>query len=194
MSLVLKVLSVAVILVMPAPLAAAFSTRSYSAIKLAALSKLKANQFIYTQLEDENVNDTERKQDNLQHLLTTIEKAAYSAGEITVRTAGKIAIQYTKSNIRDLVTESDVQCQELIKEIISEEFPNDIFLGEEDVDLSDNGSVEALKKALGDTGLDDDCLLFVVVSYKCLCSFWNILKLANISDNCQIYRIRLMER
>ncbi|KAL7483989.1 hypothetical protein ACHAW6_009637 [Cyclotella cf. meneghiniana] len=124
--------------------------------------------YIYTQLDD-NVGNLPCRRD-LQHVLATIEKAAYSAGEVTLATAGKIAIKATKANIRDLVTESDFQCQALIKEIIMSEFPGDFFLGEEDVDMRDVGgkemtTSESLTKALGvaipkDDG--DDCLLFVV--------------------------------
>ena len=87
----------------------------------------------------------------------------------------------TKSNIRDLVTESDLECQRIIKEIVMGEFPQDVFLGEEDVDLSissdnssgeedEDGSVKssnALGRALGVVGGGNDKgdrLLFIVVS------------------------------
>ena len=69
--------------------------------------------------------------------------------------------------MRDLVTESDVKCQEVIKEIITKEFPNDKFMGEEDVDLSDDGSAVALRRAIGN--VEDDCLLFIVV--RCSLSY-----------------------
>lgn len=104
-----------------------------------------------------------------------MEKAAYSAGEVTLATAGKIAVKATKANVRDLVTESDVQCQTLIKEIIMSEFPEDFFLGEEDIDTwgveGDMATSEALTKALGIATQKDgggDRLLFVVVSLLCL--------------------------
>ncbi len=77
----------------------------------------------------------------------------------------------TKTNSRDLVTESDIECQKIIKEVILGEFPMDVFLGEEDVDLSSgNGSESssgALRSALGLVagGEDDDKLLFVVVIF-----------------------------
>jgi hypothetical protein len=130
--------------------------------------------YIYTQLNG-NVGNLPYRRD-LQHVLTTMEKAAYSAGEVTLATAGKIAVKATKANVRDLVTESDVQCQTLIKEIIMSEFPGDYFLGEEDIDTwgvgGDMATSEALTKALGiatqkDGG--DDRVLFVVVSLLCLC-------------------------
>lgn len=101
-------------------------------------------------------------------MLTTIESAAYAAGEIALQTSGKISIKSTKTNIRDLVTESDVKCQEVIKEIITKEFPSDKFLGEEDVDLSGDGSVVALRRAIGN--VEDDCLLFIVVRHTMIYS------------------------
>ena len=104
---------------------------------------------------------------DLKHVLQTIERAAYSAGEIALSTAGKIAIKSTKANARDLVTESDVECQQLIKEMILKEFPDDVFLGEEGIDLSGDSSAassDALRDAMGIAGRSDskDRLLFVV--------------------------------
>ena len=123
-----------------------------------------SNAYIYTQLDEETTSPPTKR--NLQRILRTIEYAAYEAGEITLATSGKISIQNTKANVRDLVTESDIQCQSLIKEIITKEFPNDLFLGEEDVCPGDVASSEALRDALSGNGasVDEDCLLFVVVS------------------------------
>ena len=74
-----------------------------------------------------------RRARDLQHILHTIEKAAYTAGQtVALVTAGQIDIKATKANTRDLVTESDVKCQRVIREIIRDEFPMDLFLGEED--------------------------------------------------------------
>ncbi|EED95586.1 predicted protein, partial [Thalassiosira pseudonana CCMP1335] len=87
---------------------------------------------------------------DLQHVLTTIETAAYQAGQLALQTAGKIAIKSTKANIRDLVTESDLACQVVIRDTIMKEFRNDVFLGEEDVETGDLASSEALRMALGD--------------------------------------------
>ena len=82
----------------------------------------------------------------------------------------------TKANVRDLVTESDVECQRLIRDIILKEFPEDVFWGEEDVDVNSLGggaTSDVLKEALrmsGGHGLEsgiggsEDRLLFVVVS------------------------------
>mmetsp|Transcript_37217 Transcript_37217/g.63317 ORF Transcript_37217/g.63317 Transcript_37217/m.63317 type:complete len:429 (-) Transcript_37217:26-1312(-) len=125
--------------------------------------------FIYTCLDkDDDSSSNNSSGRDLQHVLRTIEKAAYFAGQIALSTAGKIAVKSTKANARDLVTESDMECQSLIKAMILKEFPDDVFLGEEDIDLSgqdsSSASSEALKEALGITekaGVDDR-LLFVV--------------------------------
>lgn len=126
--------------------------------------------FIYTNLDDVGgiTPDIGCKRD-LVHVLYTMEKAAYSAGQIALSTAGKIAIKGTKANAKDLVTESDVACQKLIEEIMLKNFPNDMFLGEESVDLSggdaSGASSDALKKALGIAeggDVRDNRLLYVV--------------------------------
>ena len=112
----------------------------------------------------------------MKKILHTIEKAAYSAGEIALSTAGKIAVQDTKANAKDLVTESDVKCKQLIKDIILNDFPNDVFLGEEGIDLSgdsSSASSDALKEALGFAGESSDRLLFVVVSIHQISFFLN---------------------
>ncbi|KAK1737717.1 inositol-1-monophosphatase [Skeletonema marinoi] len=101
----------------------------------------ESESYIYTTLDDEiTTTTTTTTSRNLQHTLHTIEYAAYTAGKVALSTSGQIAVKSTKANIRDLVTESDVKCQQLIREIIEEEFPQDAFLGEEDVDLSGDSS------------------------------------------------------
>ena len=133
--------------------------------------------YTYTSLDDVDIDSTNNIysiscQRDLQQVLHTIESSAYAAGEIALSTAGKIAIKDTKANARDLVTESDVKCQALIREIISNEFPNDVFLGEEGIDLSGDSSIassDALKAALGiasalaeeDATQQQDKLLFI---------------------------------
>lgn len=109
------------------------------------------NNFTYTTLDDDSIDSSSSSfttSRNLQHTLHIIEYAAYTAGQIALNTAGQIAIKSTKANLRDLVTESDVKCQQLIRDIIRKEFPNDLFLGEEDVDLSLDSSVGASRDAL----------------------------------------------
>lgn len=84
----------------------------------------------------------------MNEILEVAEKAARRAGQIMLTTSGKISDIKTKSNAADLVTESDIQCQSLIKEIILKHFPNDSFLGEEDVDAGSVASVNALEGML----------------------------------------------
>ena len=144
----------------------------------------KEDTYTYTQIDSNNDNssiDATNCHRDLEHVLHIIERAAYLAGEIALSTAGKIAVKDTKANTRDLVTESDVACQNLIKEIILKEFPiNDVFLGEEGIDLSGDSSAassDALKEALGilqseDDNAEEDRLLFVVDPIgKLLCCY-----------------------
>lgn len=112
----------------------------------AALSLLKSTstntamaadtpEFIYTILDNDFHSDNNQiaTRHNVQQILSTIEYAAYTASRIAISTSGIIDIQRTKANTRDLVTESDIQCQNVIREIIMKEFPTALFLGEEDV-------------------------------------------------------------
>eukprot|EP00985_Skeletonema_marinoi_P006245 scaffold2709_cov215-Skeletonema_marinoi.AAC.6 len=123
----------------------------------------ESESYIYTTLDDSiNTTSTTTTSRNLQQVLHTIEYAAYTAGKVALSTSGQIAIKSTKANIRDLVTESDVKCQQLIREIIEEEFPHDAFLGEEDVDLSgdcsaaSSAALDAVLSGGGSLSLDDD--------------------------------------
>lgn len=100
-----------------------------------------------------NNKNTER---NLQSVLHTAEKAAHKAGEIMVQTSGKISISKTKANAADLVTESDLECQRIIKEIVKSECPEDYFLGEEDVEAGSFASSTALENALRRSPSDED--------------------------------------
>jgi myo-inositol-1(or 4)-monophosphatase len=94
-------------------------------------------EFIYTVLDNNDINSNDNNQissrHNVQHILSTIEHAAYTASSIAISTSGIIDIQRTKANTRDLVTDSDIQCQNVIRGIIMKEFPTALFLGEEDV-------------------------------------------------------------
>lgn len=131
--------------------------------------RLFSSTFIPTQLDAiESTCEIATKRD-LSKVLHTIEKAAQQAGELALQTAGKIAVKSTKTNSRDLVTESDLECQRIIREVILGEFPTDVFLGEEDVNLSTGSGSESSSSALrGALGLvereeNDDKLLFIVV-------------------------------
>ena len=89
---------------------------------------------------------------DLEAMLRVAEEAALRAGEIMQRTSGKISVSETKANRRDLVTQSDIDCQRTIKEIISNAYPNDRFLGEEDVQAGSEASVLALEESLRSSG------------------------------------------
>ena len=65
-----------------------------------------------------------------------------------IQTSGKIAVSKTKMNASDLVTESDIECQRIVKETIQTQFPWDGFLGEEDVGAGSMASSDALQQAL----------------------------------------------
>lgn len=118
---------------------------------------IASSNFMYTTLDEIDPSSTHNHPTsrNLQQVLHTIEHAAQLAGKIALSTAGQIAIASTKANTRDLVTESDVRCQQLIKDVIRERFPRDAFLGEEDVDLSGDSS-ESSRAALERVLLGDD--------------------------------------
>jgi myo-inositol-1(or 4)-monophosphatase len=97
---------------------------------------------------------------DMQKVIETAEEAAIQAGIIMQQTCGKIAVSSTKMNAADLVTESDVQCQQVIEGVIHEAFPQDAFLGEENVDAGSLASSSALANALlvnpNDNGNDND--------------------------------------
>lgn len=125
----------------------------------------------YTTLEDDRCHDHQRRaQRDVQHVLRTMERAAYLAGDVALSTSGSIEVRNTKANSRDLVTRSDLECQRLIQDVIMKEFPNDEFWGEEDIDddISGSGSsivdsdtfIESLD--ITDESSNEDRLLFIV--------------------------------
>ena len=85
---------------------------------------------------------------SLHDIVLTAERAARHAGTIIRATSGNIDVSSTKANHKDLVTASDVQCQNDIEDIIRGAYPNDVFLGEEQVDCGSSASVTALQSAL----------------------------------------------
>jgi len=108
---------------------------------------------------------------DMQKVIRAAEEAALKAGELMRATSGNIAVSKTKMNAADLVTESDLECQRIIKEIIETSFPSDDFLGEEDVDAGSLASSKALYNAIGigiGIGIDnesednDEKLLWIV--------------------------------
>ena len=103
----------------------------------------------------------------MQKVIRTAEEAALKAGELMRATSGNIAVSKTKMNVADLVTESDLECQRIIKELIQINFPADDFLGEEDVDAGSLASSKALYNAIANESKDDhdhdhDNLLWIV--------------------------------
>jgi hypothetical protein len=132
--------------------------------------------------DDRRASLRRRRRRDMQLVLRTMERAAYLAGEVALSTSGKIDVRSTKANSRDLVTRSDLECQRLVREIVTTECPNDVFLGEEDIDDlrrcdDDDAGVgggsggssivnsDALRKSLDIAGGfgDEDRLLFIVV-------------------------------
>ena len=149
----------------------------------------QSSTYSYTRLDDDDNGDDHRDTNasyivgrDMQHILEVMEKAAYLAGEITRTTSGRIAVQMTKANERDLVTQSDLQCQRLIREVLSKEFPGVVFLGEEAEDDEGDDTVttqttipssDVLKNSLNNIGQQEDGgnegrLLFVVVRVQLL--------------------------
>jgi myo-inositol-1(or 4)-monophosphatase len=65
-------------------------------------------------------------------------EAAEKAGEIMDRYAGGEAeIEGEKATVGDIYTEADLKCQEVIVEMITEAFPDDSFLAEEDLEYNE---------------------------------------------------------
>lgn len=98
-----------------------------------------------------------------QHVRLIAEDAARHAGVIMKQTTGRISVMDTKANVKDLVTESDVACQQIIQQIVESVYPDSIFLGEEDVASGREASVTALEQAIatGNSG-DAERLVWIV--------------------------------
>jgi myo-inositol-1(or 4)-monophosphatase len=65
-------------------------------------------------------------------------EAAEKAGEIMDKYAGGEAeIEGEKATVGDIYTEADLKCQEVIVETITEAFPDDSFLAEEDLEYNE---------------------------------------------------------
>ena len=71
------------------------------------------------------------------------------------RTSGRISVASTKANAADIVTSADIECQKTIEAVVRREFPNDVFLGEEDVGVGSLASADALRGALKDVSVGD---------------------------------------
>lgn len=107
---------------------------------------------------------------DLYHAMEIAKLAAERSGEVMLKTSGNINTIYKtkrEDNAQDLVSESDFQCQQIIRETILQEFPNDLFLGEEDDEdsNSDASKMALLQGLLGEThdvGVDIDRFLWIV--------------------------------
>lgn len=64
------------------------------------------------------------------------------------QTTGRISVKNEKANLRDIVTDSDIACQQVIRQTIDAVFPSALFLGEEDVGSGSQASIHALQEAL----------------------------------------------
>ena len=76
------------------------------------------------------------------------------------RASGRISVVSTKANAADIVTSADIECQKTIEAVVRREFPNDVFLGEEDIGVGSLASADALRGALKDVSVGDvdDCV------------------------------------
>jgi hypothetical protein len=123
---------------------AAFSTKGRHAISCRLVSKR-------TILDPPISNDTSHDTHDWQYVLHLAEDSAQRAGEIMRATTGKIAVSKEKANTRDIVTDADVACQQVIRQTIDAVFPNHVFLGEEQVASGSQASIQALETALQDS-------------------------------------------
>jgi len=79
-------------------------------------------------------------------LLYVAEKAAKKAGELIA--ASPPSLMERKANSRDLLTQTDLASEKLIKQMILDHFPGHQILGEEDVSPGSANSAKALADAL----------------------------------------------
>lgn len=78
---------------------------------------------------------------NFSEELDVAIEAAGKAGKIIDEYAsGKAKVEGQKTSGNDIYTEADIRCQEVIVETISEVFPNDGFMAEEDLDHGEGES------------------------------------------------------
>lgn len=100
------------------------------------------------------------KHDDLEVLLAAAEDAARSAGERIIEALPEQrSIAASKANSKDLLTSTDVACQEAIREALRARCPDVKFLGEEDVA---SGSEASRAAALSILGSDPRSLCWVV--------------------------------
>ena len=111
-----------------------------------------------------SVHHNEEQNVDWQFVLHIAEDAARRAGEIMRQTTGRISVKSEKSNVRDIVTDSDIACQQVIRQTIDAVFPSALFLGEEDVGSGSQASIHALQEALAasNNSTQEEQLLWIV--------------------------------
>lgn len=112
--------------------------------------------FTRTILDSSDDQSDDNDDRDWQYVLHLAEDAARKAGEIMLHTTGRIAVSKEKANVRDIVTDADVACQQVICSTINAVFPHDAFLGEEDVDSGSQASIKALQQALDNSNDNDE--------------------------------------
>lgn len=80
--------------------------------------------------------------------LAEAEGAARAAGDLILQGMGA-DVRATKANFRDVVTEVDKACQEVVEQRLKAAFPDHAFLGEEDVPPGREAASAATTEALG---------------------------------------------
>lgn len=85
--------------------------------------------------------------DELSAILAVAVAAAREAGALIVAGSGRVAVDHIKANAKDLVTEVDNACQNVIERAARAAFPDHDFLGEESVAPGSAASAAALSAA-----------------------------------------------
>lgn len=80
-------------------------------------------------------------------VLRVAKEAARAAGSVMQKNIGA-AVTKTKCSNKDLLTEIDPLCQQVISDMVAESFPDHKFLGEESVAAGDAASSEALAELI----------------------------------------------
>ena len=89
--------------------------------------------------------------DELSSILAVAVAAAREAGALILAGSGRVAVDHTKANAKDLVTEVDEACQRVIERAARAAFPSHAFLGEESVAPGSAASAAALTTAVEGT-------------------------------------------
>lgn len=93
-----------------------------------------------------NINELDEFQ---QRVHSISEKACYKAGENILKGSNMIDLSLdviSKIGSRDIVTQVDKDCQEIIRDVIISAFPDHQFLGEEDIEPGIEASTTAIRR------------------------------------------------